>query len=229
MFVLMPILYGYYTSMVDYNMALIVLWACIQFVDYTSFIVFLIFVIQVGFLVLLTLNIMFRIINADISLAVKLNLNKRLMHLIAKHNELTQWVHNINTLGSKVIFLMYFIFTPGLLMNIYVTHNRLSTLVIRFVAFLGVIFAFVLLFGTNYYFGSIAKKANKSLSLMYPMMGKTGLTLGQRLTVEKFMHRLSGHTIGFYCLDLFPMNNWQFFQLVYISGANYFLIMGWFG
>ena len=51
------------------------------------------------------------------------------------------------------------------------------------------------------------------------------MSIKQRLKLLSFIEKLSGREIGFYCYDLFPMNNYEFYQYLYICGSNYFLFL----
>ena len=74
----------------------------------------------------------------------------------------------------------------------------------------------------------VSKSAHKSYPLLYTYINKVKTPLFLRFKLISFVEKLSGHPIGLYCYDLFPMNNFEFYQFVYICGANYFLIMSMF-
>ena len=44
------------------------------------------------------------------------------------------------------------------------------------------------------------------------------------MQIEIFLNRISGPDIGVYCLDLFAMNLYEFYQFIAICIANYFII-----
>ena len=60
----------------------------------------------------------------------------------------------------------------------------------------------------------------KSLNQLYSLYTHKCSTIRDKIFVQLFIDRLSGPDIGFYCLDLFPMNNYEFTEYV----MNFFVI-----
>ncbi len=71
---------------------------------------------------------------------------------------------------------------------------------------------------------------HKSYSTLFSLLSNKSIRMSikQRMKILSFTEKLSGPHIGFYCLDLFPLNNFEVFQAIYIAVSNYFLIMGLF-
>ena len=74
----------------------------------------------------------------------------------------------------------------------------------------------------------VGSAAHMSYSKMYSIMNDNRCPAITRLKIMSFIERLSGPEIGMYCYDLFAMNNWEFYQFLYLFGSNYFLIMSLF-
>ena len=92
-----------------------------------------------------------------------------------------------------------------------------------------VIFIFVMVFGAvflvNFMSAQISKAAKKSCPTLYTHLSRMSATHPTRWKLVSFIEALSGNEIGFYCYDMFPMNNYEFYQYLYITGLNYFLIL----
>ena len=70
--------------------------------------------------------------------------------------------------------------------------------------------------------------AHKSYKLMFRVLSsrKMNFSIREKLKIMQFIEKLSGPDIGFYCLDFFPMNGYEFGKYLYVCGANYILITG---
>ena len=77
---------------------------------------------------------------------------------------------------------------------------------------------------------SVNKSAHKPYPRLFSILSKDSIpmTYRQRWKLLQFIETLSGQPIGFYCLDLFPMNRKVFSQYLYFAGANYLLLMNFF-
>ena len=51
------------------------------------------------------------------------------------------------------------------------------------------------------------------------------MSIRKKLKFERFIERLSGPEIGFYCFNLFPINPYNFSDYVLDSMASYFLVI----
>ena len=72
---------------------------------------------------------------------------------------------------------------------------------------------------------SISKAAMKPAQAFHGFLSTRKVTMLTRLKLVNFVEALSEREIGFYCYDMFPMNNYGFYQYLYFTGITYFLIL----
>ena len=149
---------------------------------------------------------------------------------IKEHKYLDDMTKDWNHLFRCITFVVYFVATPGLQMAFYGAHHSQTTL-------LGKIF--YLIIGSSCLSAAvmmnlmstwISKAAHKPYNNLYSYLvrRKRVFPIWHRIKIMAFIEDISETDIGFYCLNLFPMTNFEFFQYLYIFGKNYFLIMGLF-
>jgi len=149
------------------------------------------------------------------------------MRAIVEHNAITRTTHTLNEFISIIIFIVYFMAIPYWLLLLYSFQNRQSSSLLKLYTFVSILL-FLLFFSVSSLLAMLAKSAHKCYPLLYSILMTRSLTYRQRLRIESMISRLSGPVIGFYCLDLFPMNSYEFSQLILISVANYLFIIGLF-
>ena len=71
----------------------------------------------------------------------------------------------------------------------------------------------------------VNKGAHKSYPVLFSHLTQRYMPLWLRIKLMAFIERKSGPDIGFYCYDLFPMINYEFYQYIYICGQNYLRII----
>ena len=164
-------------------------------------------------------------INDQIELALRTNDESHLMRLINDHHKAERMTEELNQFFCLLIFVLYYCGTPALEILIYLSHEPTTYLYARFAA----IFIFVIVFGVvflvNFMSAQISKAAKKSYPALYTYVSRISRTRPANWKVVNFIEALSGNDIGFYCNDMFPMNNYEFYQYLYITGLNYFLIL----
>ena len=149
---------------------------------------------------------------------------------IKEHKFLEDMTKDWNHFFGSMTFIVYFIATPGLQMLAYGTHRSQITLFGRiFCSIVGVncLSGVVMMNLMSTWINTAAHKPYNNL-YSYLVRRKRVFPIGHRIKIKSFIEHISGTDIGFYCLDLFPMTNFEFFQYLYIFGANYFLIMDFF-
>ena len=136
----------------------------------------------------------------------------------------------MNHFFSYLIFIVYYVATPGLQILIYATYHKDYNILTRIYFIILVITIDLAVIMMNVMSIWITTYAHKPYNLLYSYLTQSRLTIPvkHRLKIQTFIERLSGPDIGFYCYDLFPMNNYEFYQYVYISGLNYFLLISFF-
>ena len=132
-----------------------------------------------------------------------------------------------NNFFRVFIFIMYYNFTLAAEAMILIIQHKESTIIGKIGAvFVGVISLTIIII-LNKMSTWISTTAHHSYDKLYFLSNdkRIRMSFRQRWKLLSFIEKLSGHTIGFYCYDLFPMTSERFFQYLYVAGANYFLIM----
>ena len=146
------------------------------------------------------------------------------MNTIGEHISITHYTNQLNNYLKVIIFCLYYIISPVLMIGIYLTLSEKSDLYFR------VVFYFVISLGTSVTFAvtlmscRVTHFARKPLKYLHRYLIENHMTVRQRLKTLDLIESLSGPDIGFYCLDLFPMNSYEFYLFVINCISNYLLI-----
>ena len=212
----------YFVSSVFNTKSSVIFWSLLFFI----FLLQLFSLVSMGFvacyLSILYLKYKFSEVTEKIELSLKL---KNRLILITEHNSIAKQTKDLNELFSLIIFNIYFLATPPLMILIYLTHANDSTLFLRMVAIFVFIIVFFVVFSINLLSSLISQSAHKSRPLLHSFLIKNKVTTAQRFKIMAFNEKLSGPDIGFYCWNLFPMNNNQFYEYVANCVTTYFLIL----
>ena len=95
---------------------------------------------------------------------------------------------------------------------------RLATLILIFVGIFNI-------FVVNYFLCSVGREAHKSFPLIKSILTRKQIGLMTKLKVISLAERLSGPLIGFYCYDLFPFTNYEFYLFCVNCVSNFILFM----
>ena len=153
-----------------------------------------------------------------------------LLIIMREHSYIETITKHFNHNLRGAIFALYYIGTPGFQIALYGTHHKDIHFYARIFALFITVTCFVAIIYVNLMSTWVSKAAHKSYSVInsYICHRKERMSLLHRMKILSFIEHLSGPEIGFYCYDLFPMNNYEFYQYLYICGSNYFLIMSFF-
>jgi len=81
------------------------------------------------------------------------------------------------------------------------------------------------LFIFAYITASLSKAATDSYARMNTIIVKSYLPLDSKMKLVGFIEKLGGPDITIYCLDLFPLNNYNFYLFIAGVVRNFFLIV----
>ena len=164
-------------------------------------------------------------INDKIKLAFRTNDQRYLIRLINDHHMTEKMTQELNGFFRYMILMIYYCGTPGIELLIYITHEPSTYFYARFVAVFLAITLFIVVFLLNFMSTSISSAAKKSRQAFHGFLSTRKVPSLIRLKLMNFVEVLSEKEIGFYCYDMFPMNNFGFYQYVYFMGITYFLIL----
>ena len=146
---------------------------------------------------------------------------------IHRHHLLVRLCADLNNMFRIWIFILYYIASPAIILfgNLALSKNIHPFL--RKLMGILVILEFAVFIGLNFLNSLIIKSAHRPRLLFYKYLSRR-LPLRHRMRIMAFIERLCGPNIGFYCLDLFPMNNYEFYLYITNCVSNYILFEGLF-
>ena len=147
------------------------------------------------------------------------------MNAIIEHNIVSKYTEELNNVFKYMIFILYYLATPSLMFLLYISHANDTSFYFRFTAIIVFVFIFAYTYSLNLFSGLIMQSSSKPVSVLYQILSLKWLTLRERLNIQSFMERLSESDIGFYCLDLFPMNEYEFYLYSINCAKTYFLVL----
>ena len=149
-----------------------------------------------------------------------------LMFFIIKHRQFIKLTETVNKTISVLIFLIYYMSSSSCLILVYIAQSTSAITPIRVGAAITSVLIFFNLLVITLMSSPIAFWAKKPIKPLIRYIGETRLSLKQRLRITQYIEHLNGPHIGFYCLDLFPMNSYQFYLYVANCFKTYFLLLG---
>ena len=129
-----------------------------------------------------------------------------------EHRKIVLFCEEINHYYKYMIFILYYMCSPALMLDIYYICSKKTEIVGLVLG--GVIFvvAYSVVFGLNMFSSQITEKAHRPRLHLYGYLNEMPLKLSDRMKIMSVIEWLCGPDIGFYCLDLFPMNSYEFFK-----------------
>ena len=122
-----------------------------------------------------------------------------------------------------LVFVVYFISTPFIDSLIYLSCDINTKFYSRIFLILFTIFYVTLIFIVHYMSGLITKHAYMSRPLLHSCLTRMRLHVKHRLKIMAFNEQLSGHDIGFYCWNWFPLTVYEFYKFCF--GLVYFYLL----
>ena len=209
----------YIDSETKYSLFIFIFWSIVTILLPIYFYSMATFEIINWYLSTLFLKYKFTEILELIERSVKTGDKRLLMNSIHIHNSVEVLTHSLNKYFKELIFIVYYMATPSGQLICYVSHEKSTVFVVRILAAFLFVVIFSLFLLMNLLSANVIHSAHKSYPLLYTFMIENKLKIRDQLRVEAFIEHLSGPRIGFYCLNMFPMNNYEFYK--YISIASH--------
>ena len=155
--------------------------------------------------------------------------HKRLIQTFEKHIIVEKQTKSVNEEFNYYLYQIVKLGKPCLNIFIYLTHSPSSTPIMKFFALILSCLIVFILFSVSYLCSCVTTSAHNSQNILYNnLMNRynSKLPILIKLKIMRFIERLSGPKIGFYCYNLFPMTSYYFTDYVLDSIASYFLILG---
>ena len=178
--------------------------------------------------IFLSLKHHFNQITEDINRCLLKGDHKRLIRTFEKHMIVEKKTNSVNEEFNYYLYQIVKLGKPCLNIFIYLTHSPGSTPVMKLFALILSSLMVFILFNVSYLCSCVTTSAHSSQNSLYKHLmnrNNSKLPILIKLKIMRFIERLSGPEIGFYCYNLFPMTSYNFTDYVLDSIASYFLIL----
>ena len=215
---------SYYKSR-DYNLTCFIFWSVITLVAQINAQSQFAFLISLTLLAEFYLKNKFKDLDESLAYFIDLGDTKSIMRVIFEHNSLAVLFHRLNKSGSFYVFLLYYFGTPALQLMSYMTHQESTTLHARYTSWGFILVYLPVITLITMMAANISRWAHRPLSRINSLVAKSKLNLFYQMKFQIFIERLSGPPMAYYCLNLFPMNSYEFYQFISIVAVNHILIL----
>jgi hypothetical protein len=144
---------------------------------------------------------------------------------IDKHTHYSELTLEYNKIFKYVLAIVYLLITPLHNIAVYMSVSETDTL-FRLVYLFKLITISIILFIVNYISSSLSSSAHDFTSDLYTLLVSKRIAIQHKLKISAFIEKLCGPVIGYYCFDLFPFTNYEFYQYVSFVSSNYILLSG---
>ena len=166
----------------------------------------------------------FRQLNDSLQSYYQKKNSKPLIESMKRHQKITVSVKQMNGIISYIFGFTYISCTPPMNILFFLGFNQGIHPIIRLIYVSVAVQIVLAIFILNFVASSFSATAHKSLDIMYKYLIKGNLSSDSRLKINSFIEKLMGNTIGFYCFDLFALDNYRFYQYISSFVCTYFLI-----
>ena len=166
-------------------------------------------------------------LDLEIRRSLKLRDINKTINLIYHHKQMEIETYWLNKEFRVHFYVVYKFLKPVLNLIIFHTHAPDMTTMMRIMCVIMAVITGCLKFMISYIASSVMLAAHRPQSGLYVSLVNidSKMSLKKKLKIERFIERLSGPEIGFYCYDLFPINTYHFFDYLLDSIASYFLLI----
>ena len=167
---------------------------------------------------------LFNTIEDNIELCLKCRNSKLVIKVIKQHRIAEQICDDMNELCKVFNFILYFLVSPMHIFFMNFIFDSNSPLITKIISTVGVITGYSLSFSVIFITSQITRSAHRPRKLFYRYLNSTSLPFNHRMKITSFTEYLCGPDIGFYCMDWFLMDSYEFYQYITYCGSLY--IMG---
>ena len=170
----------------------------------------------------------FNTIEDNIKLCLKCRNSKLVIKAIEEHRIAEQMCKDFNEFFKMINFIIYFILSPSNMLNIRLIFNENSPALGRLTGLCVFIVAYTLAFTLILINSQIIRSAHRPRKYFYGYLNRKGLPFKTRTKIMTFMEWLCGPDIGFYCMDWFPLNSFEFYKYCAFCVSFYIMVSGFF-
>ena len=209
----------------EYSLLISIFWTIIQIIRLFDFYAIIFNAFNLYYLSVTHIKYRFMEIDEEISSCTKTKNYSNLLRSIKRHNEVCISTEKLNNELKYIIFIMYKLTKPALNLCIYGMMASDFPILTRLCCLMIFVMLFILMFLLNMVCASVSSVAKKPLKTLHKCLLNLRMSTKMRLEVMSFVEKLSQSEIGFTCLDVFPMNNNEFYEYVSDWGFSYMLFI----
>ena len=167
----------------------------------------------------------FKEINQLVRCFVQTGDSMSLMYAISQHHNLTLQVNAMNQIYQYIVFVLYYFGSPALMMLVCVVQIEETIAIAKPIFAFIVLSVYFVVFYLNLISAQISHWASKPRNSLHKYLINNQMPLKIRSRISDFIVRLNASDTGFYCLNIFILNNYTFYQYVAGCAYNYILIL----
>ena len=147
-----------------------------------------------------------------LEMCLKLRNPRLLKKAIVEHNSAVKLCEELNEFFKYMVFLLYYLMSPVYMLSLYYIISDNTDFLGVLVTTMLMSFTYFLVLLLNLQSSQISKHAQCPSKLLYSYASSRILPHKENIKIMTYIERLCGPDIGFYCLDWFPMNSYEFYQ-----------------
>ena len=147
-----------------------------------------------------------------------------LKDILKQHEYYTRMTTEMNEIIKYLLLVFYYNSIPCLDLLIIIAMNKEIDPMFRTFPIICSIIAIILLWKLSISLSSIPTLAHKPYNGLHSIIVRKTIPLQLKLKVYGLIEKLSGHVIGFYCYELFPFTNYEFYLYITNCIKNFILI-----
>jgi hypothetical protein len=214
---------AYYDKSMNYPLISLIIWVFIL-VIYTMQMISILAVSFIGYL-LLTLYFKYRFQQIREVIKYAVDRQRNILILVANidHDKCVKLLTKIDNV-CKIAMACVYCMAPFVDLLIYFAmsdiqwYARISAIIIAIETTLSMSIL-------TYSCAKVSKYAHSPYSYLNSYLAKHRVRILYKLKISGFIEKLAGPSIGFYCLDLFPFTNYEFYLFVANTIKIYFLML----
>jgi hypothetical protein len=181
--------------------------------------------VVVFYIITLHLKYNFRQIKNEMKQILRSGKSIPVINEIHKHTHYSELTLKFNKVFKYVLAMVYMLITPLHNIAVYMSLSETNTL-FRLLYLIGLTILSTILFTVNYMSSSLSSSAHDFTSDLYTFLVSKRIPVQHKLKISSFIEKLCGPVIGYYCYELFPFTNYEFYQYVSFVFTNYILLNG---
>ena len=165
----------------------------------------------------------FNTVEDNIKLCLKCRNSNLDIKAIKQHRIAVKMCEDMNELFKIMNFIIYFMVSFAYLFSFNLILDKDSPIVIKVFLVINSSFGYTMALGIILINSQITHSAHRPRKYLYGYLNRA-LPFKHRMKIMSFIEMLCGPDIGFYCMDWFPLNSYEFYQYCAFCASNYFLV-----